>query len=260
MNRPPKKDARAPESRSLHQCRKTPAFYIRIGNALNRGGFPHRAVAAYDQALKQAPGSRTALRNRALTLFGMGRIDDAARTLHRVAELAPEDGQKRTRSGLRDRSDRRGNAPLDPAPDRGRHLPCDACRGPQKKIYDRLACQDAVIFLDKAAEHFDLIVAADVLIYFGDIQPLFAATSRRLSPGGRLMVSTEVTRCHPFRLRRTGRFAHHSGYVSALAARSGFEIEKKTPPGDPPGARPYGPRRSVYLRPQTELFALPGGI
>ena len=96
-----------------------------------------------------------------------------------------------------------------------------------KKIYDRLACQDIVIFLDKAAEHFDLIVAADVLIYIGDIQPLFAAASRRLSPAGRLMVSTEATRCHPFRLRCTGRFAHHPGYVSDLAAKAGFEIEKK---------------------------------
>ena len=48
-------------------------------------------------------------------------------------------------------------------------------------VYDRLERAEAVAWLEANAETFDLIVSADVLVYIGDLDPLFAAARRALA-------------------------------------------------------------------------------
>jgi predicted TPR repeat methyltransferase len=86
--------------------------------------------------------------------------------------------------------------------------------------YDQLIQGEAVDFLEKHPASFDLIVAADVLIYFGDLAPLFAAAAKALLPGGLLAFSTELGETG-WKLTPTARYAHGDDYI---ASAPGFRI------------------------------------
>lgn len=87
--------------------------------------------------------------------------------------------------------------------------------------YDALIQAEAVAFLDDHPEAFDLVFAADVVIYFGDLFDLFRAVERALRPGGVFVLSTEVG-LKPWTLLSSGRFSHADAYV-ARAAGPGLE-------------------------------------
>ncbi|HEX5271238.1 MAG TPA: methyltransferase, partial [Gemmataceae bacterium] len=85
-------------------------------------------------------------------------------------------------------------------------------------IYDELACEELVAFLRRSAGRFDLVVAADVLIYFGDLRPVWEAAHLALRPGGLLAFSLEATDGSGYRLQESGRFAHGAAYVRSAGA------------------------------------------
>jgi predicted TPR repeat methyltransferase len=70
---------------------------------------------------------------------------------------------------------------------------------------------------------YDLILAADVLIYFGDLAPFFAAVSQLLRPEGLFAFSIEHHPHPGYTLRPSGRYAHALDYVGEQAARAGLE-------------------------------------
>ncbi len=90
--------------------------------------------------------------------------------------------------------------------------------------YDALVQGEAVDFLLKHPGAYDLIVSADVLIYFGDLAPLFSAAAAALPPGGLLAVSTELGQ-DGWTLLPSARYAHGDDYVRAAAA--GFQIVER---------------------------------
>jgi len=90
-------------------------------------------------------------------------------------------------------------------------------------LYDRLACADIVAFLAQESTAFDLVVAADVFVYFGDLSELFAQVARILRPGGAFCFSTETCEGEGFVLQASNRYAHAATYLRALAAAHGFE-------------------------------------
>jgi len=94
-------------------------------------------------------------------------------------------------------------------------------------IYDQLTCSDIADFLATGTgPDFDLIVAADVLIYLGDLEPFFGQIRDSIKPGGYLVFSTEILGgLGDYRLQKTGRYAHSERYLKALAARHGFGVE-----------------------------------
>ena len=92
-------------------------------------------------------------------------------------------------------------------------------------VYDRLVEAEIHAFLETAEESFDLIVAADVLVYIGDLAPLMAGAARRLVPGGVLCFSVETTEAADFWLHASGRFAHRPAYLETVA-RGLFSIER----------------------------------
>ncbi|MBW2529098.1 MAG: tetratricopeptide repeat protein [Deltaproteobacteria bacterium] len=96
----------------------------------------------------------------------------------------------------------------------------------RRGVYDELRQADLVEFLDAATCSFDLIVAADVFVYLGDLEPCVAAARGAAVPNARFAFSTEAGRgeSEGFTLLRTGRFAHQRSYVEGLAARQGFTV------------------------------------
>jgi len=87
----------------------------------------------------------------------------------------------------------------------------------KRGIYGELACEDLTSYLDRSAGRFDLVVAADVMIYLGDLAPFFDAAARALGPGGLLAFSVEVIPQGTYRLLPSGRFAQSLSYVRSLA-------------------------------------------
>jgi predicted TPR repeat methyltransferase len=101
-------------------------------------------------------------------------------------------------------------------------------------IYDDLACADIVPWLTARADKTDLIVAADVLVYFGDLAPLFDAARRVLTADGLFAFSCEAlehmdeataadqARGHAVTL--SNRFAHTIDYIARSADGAGFTL------------------------------------
>ena len=103
-------------------------------------------------------------------------------------------------------------------------------RSRARDVYDRLEHADAVQFLTETAERFDLVVAADVLIYLGDPAPLFAAAQRAMQRG--LLAFTveaadtggdEDDGGPGWRLLPSLRYAHARSHLLRLAQCHGFE-------------------------------------
>lgn len=67
------------------------------------------------------------------------------------------------------------------------------------------------------------VLAADVFVYFGDLETVFQATARALAPGGVFAFSVEASENASYRLQPNGRYAHSPGYLRALAALAGLE-------------------------------------
>lgn len=94
----------------------------------------------------------------------------------------------------------------------------------RRAVYDALACEELTAFLLRSPHHFDLIVAADLMIYFGNLAPLFAVAATALRPGGLFAFSTELWTGDRYRLLPSGRFAHAPEYVKAMAERDFAEL------------------------------------
>lgn len=102
-------------------------------------------------------------------------------------------------------------------------------------LYDRLVQMDLLEMMkDEAAESYDLVAAADVFVYVGKLDALFAEARRVLSPCGLLAFSVEsldalestvaVDESTSYRLNPTGRYAHSMRYLKGLAVKCDFEI------------------------------------
>ncbi len=97
----------------------------------------------------------------------------------------------------------------------------------ERGIYDQLCRSDIADFLAAAkVADFDLVMAADVLIYLGELETFFSQIRQRLEPGGYLCFSTEkLETAGDYRLQKTGRYAHSESYLRTLAGRHGFQVE-----------------------------------
>jgi predicted TPR repeat methyltransferase len=92
-------------------------------------------------------------------------------------------------------------------------------------LYDRLAAAELTGFLEGAPAAFDLIVAADVLCYFGDLDAVLRAAHGALRPGGHIAFTVErELDAEGFVLRTSGRYAHAERHVRSLLTQAGFTI------------------------------------
>jgi predicted TPR repeat methyltransferase len=114
-----------------------------------------------------------------------------------------------------------------------------------RAVYDTLEADDAVDYLRRADRSFDLVVAADVFIYFGDLAPTFAAVRAAMDHG---VFCFSVELLDPgggdFELRPSLRYAHSEADLLRLAEAHGFALIE---------AR-RGPVREDEGRPVAGLF------
>jgi len=92
-------------------------------------------------------------------------------------------------------------------------------------LYDSLTVGDAETFLAAAEGRYDAIVAADALVYVGDLQPIFRAAARATAAGGLIVLTLETLfGGEGFALAPSMRFRHAPAYVERTAQAAGFKI------------------------------------
>lgn len=88
-----------------------------------------------------------------------------------------------------------------------------------KNSYKQLICGDIINFLQNNSEHFDLIVAADVFCYFGNLSPIF----EHCFPS-KFVFSIEVDdKTETYVLQANGRYKHNPQYAENLLKTVGYQ-------------------------------------
>jgi predicted TPR repeat methyltransferase len=101
----------------------------------------------------------------------------------------------------------------------------DAAR--RRGSYDALLQADLVDHLAGTDDRHDLVVAADVFIYVGDLTPVFSGVRRVLQPGGVFAFSVEPAPAGPaWVLQPSLRYAHGDAALRALAAANGLQVQR----------------------------------
>lgn len=95
----------------------------------------------------------------------------------------------------------------------------------QKAIYTELIADDIHHALTKYHDEFDVIMAADVFTYIGDLQSIFEKCHTALKTHGLLAFSTEQTHSENFVLQPSVRYAHNKNYILALAEKLNFKVK-----------------------------------
>lgn len=102
------------------------------------------------------------------------------------------------------------------------------------QLYQLLEKQEITHYLNSSAdsagstEHFDVVVACDTLIYFGDLHPLFAGVAGVLKPGGYFIFTTEsilnANDSSTYQLHASGRYRHAERYVAQVLSAHGYRL------------------------------------
>jgi len=90
-------------------------------------------------------------------------------------------------------------------------------------VYDDLAVADLETALAEPVPAYDLILAADTLVYLGDLAAVFAGVRRKLAPDGYFLFTVEKA-AHGFELGPKRRWRHGEAYLRELAARNGLSV------------------------------------
>jgi predicted TPR repeat methyltransferase len=93
-----------------------------------------------------------------------------------------------------------------------------------KDLYDRTAVGDLMTFLEDEESEFDLMLAADVFVYFENLRPVLEAARRHLEPGGLIAFTLETHRGDGVILHEALRFAHGRRHVRRSAKAAGLEV------------------------------------
>jgi predicted TPR repeat methyltransferase len=103
-------------------------------------------------------------------------------------------------------------------------------RARAKALYRRLTLGEVVATLALEPEaSADLLVAADLVVYLGDLGPLLCEAARVLEPGGLLAFTAERTAAAAFLLGESLRYAHSEAGIRAWAAAAGLEVRLIVP-------------------------------
>ncbi len=97
----------------------------------------------------------------------------------------------------------------------------------KRQIYTELIESDLCKFMESRPGAFDAVVAADVLIYFGALEPVMFSVTRTLRPHGLFAASAEALLDDDrvsYRLEVHGRYSHHETYIRRALAENGLEL------------------------------------
>jgi predicted TPR repeat methyltransferase len=89
----------------------------------------------------------------------------------------------------------------------------------ERGVYDELILSDAMAATGARAARFDLVVASDMVLFLGDLGPLFAAVRQALRPGGRFAFTVDLLEgADDYRMTPWVHFAHSRGYLQRVAS------------------------------------------
>ena len=97
-----------------------------------------------------------------------------------------------------------------------------------RDIYDRLEVAELTAFLERDTGPYDLAVACDTLIYFGDLEAVMKRVKMRIRDLGVFAFSVERGDAKPYRLSDSGRYTHSEDHIRAAAKATGFDLLKLT--------------------------------
>jgi predicted TPR repeat methyltransferase len=97
-----------------------------------------------------------------------------------------------------------------------------------REVYDELVNAELSVFLRGQRGRFDVIIAADTFIYFGDLAEPCAAAAEALTDGGWFVFTTELLHADEsapeYTLNTTGRYSHSEAYVRRMVEESGLMV------------------------------------
>lgn len=96
----------------------------------------------------------------------------------------------------------------------------------QKNVYDELIVDDITHALLQM-ENIDLIIAADVFGYLGELDDIFSAAKKALKKDGYFAFTVEKSENEPYALQKSTRFAHSKKYIHELCSQHFFKIVKE---------------------------------
>jgi predicted TPR repeat methyltransferase len=101
-------------------------------------------------------------------------------------------------------------------------------RAQQRSVYDELIVSELCSFMHSHPAQFDVVVAADVFEYFGDLQEVNEATRGALREGGLFLFTVEAlpedAAAEPYKLQMSGRYAHNGDYVRRALQEAGLDV------------------------------------
>jgi predicted TPR repeat methyltransferase len=229
------------------------AGWLALGETWEAAGEPDAAVRAYETALAHDPSDGVGAGVR-LARLGKRPADRALSTAHVAAlfdDYAPR-FETALIKGLRYRGPALLRAAIDTLPARrfatavdlgcGTGLAaeafidlCDRIAGAdlseamlaiarEKAIYVTLECAELVDYLRRQSpESIDLAIAADVLVYIGDLEAIFAAVATALAPGGLFAFTVQDAGADAVRLGSDLRYAHGADALRRWIAGAGLE-------------------------------------
>ena len=101
--------------------------------------------------------------------------------------------------------------------------PAMIARAKARGLYDYLAVADLETALAQEGPTYDLILAADTLVYLGDLAAVFQAAARRLAPDGFFLFTVEKAQ-DGFALGPKRRWRHSETYLRDTAQSAGLSV------------------------------------
>jgi predicted TPR repeat methyltransferase len=95
-----------------------------------------------------------------------------------------------------------------------------------RSIYDSLEVDELTTYLQRHHQTSDVIVSADTLVYFGDLQDVLSAAAGTLRPEGAVVFTLECAEPQEaprgYRINPHGRYSHTRDYVLSVLGKAGF--------------------------------------
>jgi predicted TPR repeat methyltransferase len=102
--------------------------------------------------------------------------------------------------------------------------PAMIAKAQARGIYDDLMVADLESALAAPGPAYDLILAADTVVYLGDLTRAFAGVRNRLAQDGYFLFTTEAKPGEGFELGPKRRWRHSEAYIRATAAAAGLSV------------------------------------
>ena len=88
---------------------------------------------------------------------------------------------------------------------------------------------ERLAILSAGAERYDLLLAADVLVYLGDLAPVLAAAASAMAAPALFAFTVQAHEGDGFLLGEDLRYHHSSGHIEAAAAAAGLAVASVAP-------------------------------